>query len=152
MDTGTAFLKIVAGRDFDPTAPEQPERNSQNGDPHNDCRRVHSRRPRISKHGTPEERGAKAGASDWSEEDLARISAAQLRFTRLNQARRSRSTTETRVALVAIERGISTKQLARFYYVKRKGGKTRYFDYRAFAEKYGVDKQRWSVVGVLPRA
>jgi hypothetical protein len=42
------------------------------------------------------------------------------------------------VALVAIERGISIKQLERFYYVSRKGAKTHYFDHRAFAEKYDI--------------
>ena len=133
---------------FDPTAPEQPERNSQNGDPHNDCRRVHSRRPRISKNGTPEERGAKAGASDWSVEDLARLSVAHLRFTRLRQARQSRADPEARVALVAIERGISTQQLERFYYVKRKGAKKRYFDHRAFAEKYDISID-WIFAGFI---
>jgi hypothetical protein len=30
--------------------------------PYNACRRVHSRRPRVSKNGTPEERAAKAAA------------------------------------------------------------------------------------------
>ena len=30
--------------------------------PYNACRRVHSRKPRISKNGTPEERAAKAAA------------------------------------------------------------------------------------------
>jgi hypothetical protein len=48
------------------------------------------------------------------------------------------ATTETRVALVAFERGISAKELERFYYVNRKGSKKRYFDNYAFAEKYGV--------------
>jgi hypothetical protein len=69
---------------------------------------------------------------------LARLSASRLRSARLRQAQQSRSTPETRVALVAIERGISTKQLERFYYVSRKGAKKRYFDHRAFAEKYDV--------------
>jgi hypothetical protein len=127
--------------------------------PYKAPRRVHSRR---SKNGTPEERAdmtnmhayiedigaTKTSARDWSEEDLARLSVAQLRFTRLNQARQSRSTSESRVALVAFERGISTKQLARFYYVKRKGGKTRYFDYRGFAEKYDISID-WIFAGFI---
>src|ERR1019366_8512465 len=50
-----------------------------------------------------------------------------------------RASSESRVALVAFERGISAKELERFYYVNRKGSKTRYFDHHAFAEKYGVD-------------
>jgi hypothetical protein len=115
----------------------------------------HSRRPRISKNGTSEVRTlvtrmarSRPSASDWSEEDLARISAARLRFTRLSQARQSRSTPEARVALVAFERGISTKQLGRFYFVKRKGGKNRYFDYRAFAEKYDISID-WIFAGFI---
>ena len=78
--------------------------------------------------------------TDWSVEDLSRVSAARLRFARLRQARQgSKSTSDSRVALVAFERGISAKELERFYYVNRKGSKTRYFDHHAFAEKYGVD-------------
>ena len=42
------------------------------------------------------------------------------------------------MALVAIERGISTKQLEQFYYVSRKGAKKRHFNHRAFAEKYDI--------------
>jgi len=34
--------------------------------PYNACRRVHSRRPRVSKNGTPEERAAKAVAAATS--------------------------------------------------------------------------------------
>ena len=52
------------------------------------------------------------------------------------------------MALVAIERGISTQQLERFYYVKRKGAKTRYFDHRAFAEKYDISID-WIFAGFI---
>jgi hypothetical protein len=78
-------------------------------------------------------------SADWTPEELARISAARHRRVRLCQARQAPpATTETRIALVAFERGISAKELERFYYVNRKGSKKRYFDNYAFAEKYGV--------------
>jgi hypothetical protein len=78
--------------------------------------------------------------SDWSVEDLARISAAHHRRVRLCQARNApRATSKTRIALVAFERGISDRELEQFYYVNRKGAKKRYFDDKAFAKKYDVD-------------
>ena len=77
--------------------------------------------------------------TDWSVEDLTRLSAARLRFARLRQAQHgSKSTTEMRIALVAFERGLSDRELEQFYYVNRKGAKKRYFDHDAFAKKYGV--------------
>jgi hypothetical protein len=79
-------------------------------------------------------------SADWTPEELARISAAYLRCARLCQARNApRATTETRIALVAFERGLSDRQLEAFYYVNRKGAKKHHFDTHAFAEKYGVD-------------
>jgi hypothetical protein len=73
--------------------------------------------------------------TDWTPEELA----AHLRCVRLCQARQApRATTEMRIALVAFERGISTKELERFYFVNRKGAKKRHFDHHAFAKKYGV--------------
>jgi hypothetical protein len=46
---------------------------------------------------------------------------------------------ETRIALVAFERGLSEHQLDQFYFINRKGGKKRHFDHEAFAKKYGID-------------
>jgi hypothetical protein len=78
--------------------------------------------------------------TDWTPEELARVSAAHLRCVRLCQARQApRATTETRIALVAFERGLTDRHLEQFYYVNRKGAKKRYFDHEAFAKKYGVD-------------
>ena len=66
--------------------------------------------------------------------------ALHLRCVRLCQARQApRATTETRIALVAFERGISESEMEQFYFVRRKGTKNRHFDYHAFAKKYGVD-------------
>jgi hypothetical protein len=60
----------------------------------------------------------------------------------MRQAREApRATTETRVAWVAYERGITDRQLEQFYYVNRKGAKQRHFNTEAFAKKYGVDTQ-----------
>jgi hypothetical protein len=61
------------------------------------------------------------------------------RLIRIRQARDCRAPTETRIALVAFEFGISDRQLELFYYVNRKGAKKRHFDTDAFAKKYGVD-------------
>jgi hypothetical protein len=60
------------------------------------------------------------------------------RLGRIRRARPCKATTETRVALVAFERGISDRQLEQFYFVNRKGAKTRHFDVSAFAKKYDV--------------
>src|SRR5258705_2732353 len=60
--------------------------------------------------------------------------------TRLCQARNAPpATTETRIALVAFERGIPDRELEQFYFVNRKGAKKRHFDHQAFAKKYDVD-------------
>ena len=73
--------------------------------------------------------------TDWTPEELA----AHLRCVRLCQARQTpQATTETRIALVAFERGLSDSELEQFYYVNRKGAKKRHFDHHAFAKKYGV--------------
>jgi hypothetical protein len=61
------------------------------------------------------------------------------RLVRIRRARDCRATTETRIAMVAFERGISDRQLEQFYFVNRKGAKQRHFDVHAFAKKYGVD-------------
>jgi hypothetical protein len=69
---------------------------------------------------------------------------------RLANARRAPKANEhTRVALVAFERGISQEELEQFYYVNRKGGTKRHFDYLAFAKKYDVSKS-WIFDGFLP--
>jgi hypothetical protein len=86
--------------------------------------------------------------TDWSVEDLARVSAARDRFARLRRGRASESTAETRIALVAFERGLSDRELEQFYYVNRKGAKLRHFDNEAFAKRYGVDI-RWIWEGDL---
>ena len=76
----------------------------------------------------------------WTPEELAEISALHLRCVRLCQARHAPpATTETRIALVAFERGISESEMEQFYFVNRKGAKKRHFDTEAFAKKYGVD-------------
>src|SRR5205814_433531 len=57
-------------------------------------------------------------------EDFARLSATRLRFARLRRAQKgTKSNEDTRVALVAFERGITNKELEQFYYVNRKGAK-----------------------------
>jgi hypothetical protein len=87
--------------------------------------------------------------TDWTLPELAKYKAAHLRCTRLCQARNApRATSETRVALVAFERGLSDRQLEQFYYVNRKGAKKRHFDTEAFARKYDVDI-RWLWDGEL---
>jgi hypothetical protein len=76
----------------------------------------------------------------WTPEELAEISALHLRCVRLCQARHAPpATTETRIALVAFERGISESEMEQFYFVNRKGAKKRHFNHEAFAKKYGVD-------------
>ena len=59
----------------------------------------------------------------------------------------ARSTMETRVALIIAERGLTKKQLAKFYVSRRKNSKPR-FDYWAFAEAYGISKD-WLYEGDL---
>jgi hypothetical protein len=87
--------------------------------------------------------------TDWTLPELAKYKAAHLRCTRLCQARNApRATSETRVALVAFERGLSDRELEQFYYVNRKGAKKRHFDTEAFAKKYDVDI-RWLWDGEL---
>ena len=62
------------------------------------------------------------------------------RCIRIRGARQApESTPQTRVALVAFERGLSVRHLEQFYYTNRKGAKRRYFNYEAFAEKHGID-------------
>jgi hypothetical protein len=80
--------------------------------------------------------------TQWSTEALAALSETHRRFIRLRLAQGRKATTETRVALVAFERGLSEHQLEQFYYVNRKGAKKRHFDTEAFAKKYGIDI-RW---------
>jgi hypothetical protein len=88
-------------------------------------------------------------SADWTPEELAKYKAAHLRCVRLRQARNAPpATTETRIAFVAFERGISDHQLEQFYYVNRKGAKKRHFDHEAFAKAYDVDI-RWIWEGEL---
>ena len=47
------------------------------------------------------------------------------------------STEETRVALIVAERGLTQKQLAKFYVRRRKNGKA-WFDYEAFAQAQDI--------------
>jgi hypothetical protein len=49
----------------------------------------------------------------------------------------ARATTETRVALIVAERGLTAKQLAKFWVRRRKNSKPR-FDHWAFAEAHGI--------------
>lgn len=49
----------------------------------------------------------------------------------------ARATIETRVALIVAERGLTERQLAKFYVSRRKNCKPR-FDYWAFAEAHGI--------------
>ncbi len=87
--------------------------------------------------------------TEWSAEELARLSETRIRRIRLRQAQQGpRSTTETRIALVAFERGISARELEQFYFVNRKGTKKRHFDTEAFAKKYGISI-RWIWDGEL---
>jgi hypothetical protein len=66
------------------------------------------------------------------------------------QARNApKATTDSRVALVSQQLGLSDADLEPFYYVNRKGSKKRYFDYPAFAERYGISVD-WLRDGYLP--
>ena len=49
----------------------------------------------------------------------------------------ARATMETRVALIVAERGLTAKQLAKFYVSRRKNSKPR-FDHWRFAEDQGI--------------
>jgi hypothetical protein len=63
--------------------------------------------------------------SEWTLEELAKLQATRLRRIRLCQARNAPpATTETRIALVAFELGLSDSKLEQFYFVNRKGAKT----------------------------
>jgi hypothetical protein len=78
----------------------------------------------------------------WTPEEIGRIAATRDFHVRMRQAREAPpATTETRVAWVAYERGISDRQLEQFYFYNRKNSKTRHFNTEAFAKKYGIDIQ-----------
>jgi hypothetical protein len=67
----------------------------------------------------------------------------------LAQARNApRSNTETRIAFVSQQLGLSDADLEPFFYVRRKGSKKRYFDQEAFAKNYGISV-RWLWDGSL---
>jgi hypothetical protein len=69
--------------------------------------------------------------------------------TYLAQARNApRSNTETRIALVSQQLGLSDADLEPFFYVRRKGSKRRYFNQEAFAKNYGISI-RWLWDGSL---
>jgi hypothetical protein len=69
--------------------------------------------------------------------------------TYLAQARNApRSNTETRIALVSQQLGLSDADLEPFFYVRRKGSKKRYFNQEAFAQNYGISI-RWLWDGSL---
>lgn|SRR5882724_948133 len=73
--------------------------------------------------------------TDWTLEELTRLKSGHDRCKRLGQARRApAATSETRIALVAFELGLTDRQLEQFYYVNRKGAKKRHFDHHAFAK------------------
>jgi hypothetical protein len=87
--------------------------------------------------------------SEWTLDQVAHTATIRERNIRLGRARNApMSITETRVALVAFEIGISDRQFEAFYYVNRKGAKKRHFNTEAFAEKYGIDI-RWLRRGEL---
>jgi hypothetical protein len=70
-------------------------------------------------------------------------------WTYLAQARNApRSNTETRIALVSQQLGLSDADLEPFFYVRRKGSKRRYFNQEAFAQNYGISI-RWLWDGSL---
>jgi hypothetical protein len=59
-------------------------------------------------------------------------------FQRLAKARRApKAEAETRVLLIANERGLTEKQLQKFYFQRRKNCKPR-FNYQLFAKKQGI--------------
>jgi hypothetical protein len=59
----------------------------------------------------------------------------------------ARATMETRVALIVAERGLTAKQLAKFYVSRRKNSKPR-FDHWRFAEDQGISPD-WLFEGDL---
>src|ERR1700730_10772629 len=59
----------------------------------------------------------------------------------------TRATTETRAALIIAERGLTEKQLAKFYVSRRKNSKP-WFDYWRFAEDQGISPD-WLFEGDL---
>jgi hypothetical protein len=79
-------------------------------------------------------------SADWTPEEFGRIqSRAPSLCSPVPSEKRAPATTETRIALVAFEHGISVRQLEQFYYVNRKGAKKRRFNHEAFAKAYDVD-------------
>jgi hypothetical protein len=53
------------------------------------------------------------------------------------------STTETRVALIVAERGLTQKRMAKFWVRRRKNGKA-WFDYEAFAQAQDISTTGFS--------
>jgi hypothetical protein len=69
-------------------------------------------------------------------------------FRALAKARRApKASMHTRMLLIANERGLTEKQLQKFYFQRRKGNKPR-FDYVAFAEKQKIGLD-WLTDGAL---
>jgi hypothetical protein len=74
-------------------------------------------------------------------------------FQRLAKARRApKADMHTRMLLIANERGLTEKQLQKFYFTRRKGNKPR-FNYVAFAEKQTIslDRPMDGVLSLHPR-
>ena len=69
-------------------------------------------------------------------------------FRALAKARRApKASMHTRMLLIAAERGLTEKQLAKFYFQRRKNCKPR-FDYFLFAQKQHISIE-WLMDGVL---
>jgi hypothetical protein len=69
-------------------------------------------------------------------------------FQRLAKARRApKADMHTRMLLIVSERGLTQKQLQKYYYTRRKGDKPR-FDYYLFAQKQQISIE-WLIDGVL---
>src|ERR1700682_3078404 len=67
---------------------------------------------------------------------------------RLAKARRApKADMHTRMLLIVSERGLTQKQLQKFYFTRRKGSKPR-FDYFLFAQKQQISLE-WLMDGVL---
>jgi hypothetical protein len=78
--------------------------------------------------------------SDLSAEAVATLqSELHRRLGRIRRARPCRATTETRVALVAFERGLTERQLEQFYFVNRKGSKSAGSTTAPSPEKYDIN-------------